>query len=510
MHHSILSPPTFQHHTSTTSYYLSYQATVTLARSTFTMASLPLTEDPVTKKKVVVCGAGIVGASIAYYLSRLGNPCIIIERTGIAAAASGKAGGFLGQSWNDGTPVEQLSRRSYDLHRELATQQLKAYDYGYRALDTFEIKGDMVASMLAALTTRKRRTRSAASATEAAATNNSNSNPNDNACDSSSSSSDAPPPAADDDSMSMSLLPSWLDANNITAVKALGSTADTAQVSPALLTDALIKEAVSLGCEFRLGTVERVVTIDVDQVDAAAAAESLSSSSNNDDTDNAADASPLTMSPRAIPGTTVLHRVTGVMVDGSLVEADVVVVAAGPWSNMFQDSFPILSRVTGSKANSIVLRPPASANITAHAIFFDFKDQAGQHVTPEIYPRPNGDVYCCGNVEPNAVLPDSAADIEPSPDKIAELKQIIDHVSPALAACDIQVQQACFLPSHASGMPLIGQLPHTSGAFVATGHTCWGILNGPATGEALAELIVCGKTTHVDLAPFDPCRVTTF
>ena len=31
-------------------------------------------------------------------------------------------------------------------------------------------------------------------------------------------------------------------------------------------------------------------------------------------------------------------------------------------------------------------------------------------------------------------------------------------------------------------------------------------MNGPATGEALAELIVDGQTTHVDLKPFDPAR----
>lgn len=38
------------------------------------------------------------------------------------------------------------------------------------------------------------------------------------------------------------------------------------------------------------------------------------------------------------------------------------------------------------------------------------------------------------------------------------------------------------------------------------GHTCWGILNGPATGEALAQLIVEGKPKYVDLKAFDPAR----
>ena len=45
------------------------------------------------------------------------------------------------------------------------------------------------------------------------------------------------------------------------------------------------------------------------------------------------------------------------------------------------------------------------------------------------------------------------------------------------------------------------------GAYVATGHNVWGILNAPATGEAMAELIVDGKAHTLDLNPFDPIRL---
>ena len=44
----------------------------------------------------------------------------MIERTGVACAASGKSGGFLARDWCDGTPVQALARRSFDLHAELA------------------------------------------------------------------------------------------------------------------------------------------------------------------------------------------------------------------------------------------------------------------------------------------------------------------------------------------------------------------------------------------------------
>jgi glycine/D-amino acid oxidase-like deaminating enzyme len=56
-------------------------------------------------------------------------------------------------------------------------------------------------------------------------------------------------------------------------------------------------------------------------------------------------------------------------------------------------------------------------------------------------------------------------------------------------------------------MPLVGRVPGVAGAYVATGHSVWGILNAPATGEALSELILDGAATSVDLAPFDPARM---
>ena len=50
-------------------------------------------------------------------------------------------------------------------------------------------------------------------------------------------------------------------------------------------------------------------------------------------------------------------------------------------------------------------------------------------------------------------------------------------------------------------------MPRSEGAYVATGHNVWGILNAPATGEAMAQLIADGVATTIDLAPFDPDRL---
>jgi hypothetical protein len=60
--------------------------------------------------RVVICGGGIIGAATAFYLAQQGVGATVIEREAVAAAASGKAGGFLALDWNDSSPVGPLAR----------------------------------------------------------------------------------------------------------------------------------------------------------------------------------------------------------------------------------------------------------------------------------------------------------------------------------------------------------------------------------------------------------------
>jgi glycine/D-amino acid oxidase-like deaminating enzyme len=80
-------------------------------------------------------------------------------------------------------------------------------------------------------------------------------------------------------------------------------------------------------------------------------------------------------------------------------------------------------------------------------------------------------------------------------------------VSSALAAAPILRRQACYRPVTDDGLPLIGRVPGVAGVYIATGHGPWGILNAPATGLALAELIAEGRASSVDLRQFDPTRL---
>ena len=357
--------------------------------------------------RVLICGGGVIGASIAYFLSRRGAEPIVIERTGVACAASGKSGGFLALDWCDGTPLETLARRSYALHAELPDRI--GGDWGYRRLTTY---GGLAGQRAA----RHRR---------------------------------GGVPGL-----------GWL-SDSVLLHNRLGTQATTAQVHPAAFTTAMLRAAEANGAELRIGQVTGLV--------------------------------------RGGGG----KRIVGVEVEGAVVGGDAVVIAMGPWSALAAEWLP-LPDVYGSKGHSLVFE--TGDKVSPDAIFLDYKDEDGRAYTPEVFPRRDGTTYFCG-VSSQPPLPVDPAEVAPDPGAIERLWAMCGRVSPVLGDARIVARQACFRPVTQDGLPLIGPVPGVGGAYVATGHSVWGILNAPATGEAMADLIMDGAARSVDLSPFDPGRL---
>lgn len=184
---------------------------------------------------------------------------------------------------------------------------------------------------------------------------------------------------------------------------------------------------------------------------------------------------------------------------GETVEGDAVVIAMGPWSN-----FKGLPHVYGLKGHSLVFRTGAA--IPAEALFLEYQEASGEVLTPEIFPRADGTVWACA-ISSTAALPPDPADVAADAGAHARLETLCRSLAPALARAPIVARQACFRPVTEDGLPLIGRVPGMDGIYVATGHSVWGMLNAPATGEAMAELILDGRTQHVDLAAFTPDRL---
>src|SRR5262245_20273295 len=85
--------------------------------------------------RVVICGGGVIGACTAYFLARRGIDVTVVERAEVAAAASGKAGGFLALDWCAGSPLDALARRSFTLHAVLPGEI--GCDWGYRRMTAY-------------------------------------------------------------------------------------------------------------------------------------------------------------------------------------------------------------------------------------------------------------------------------------------------------------------------------------------------------------------------------------
>jgi glycine/D-amino acid oxidase-like deaminating enzyme len=356
--------------------------------------------------KVLICGGGAIGTSAAYFLSRRGTEVVVIERSGVANAASGKSGGFLALDWCDGSPLAPLARRSFELHGELAAEL--GGDWGYRRMTTY---GGFATA------------------------------------------------GKDDGDRAPDL--GWL-SGTVHVGRRLGATDTTAQVHPAGFTRAMMAAAEAHGAELRQGEVTGLMR----------------------DGD----------------------RVTGVIADGEAIAGDAVVIAMGPWSILAAQWLP-LSGVYGLKGHSLVF--DTGPDVPPEALFIEFHEAGGAMSSPEVFPRTDGTTYVCG-VSSEVRLPVDPAEVAPDPVSIQRLEAMCRAMSPALAGAEILARQACFRPVTQDGLPLIGQVPGLDGAYVATGHSVWGILNAPATGEAMAELILDGAATTVDLSDFDPGRLPAF
>jgi glycine/D-amino acid oxidase-like deaminating enzyme len=188
---------------------------------------------------------------------------------------------------------------------------------------------------------------------------------------------------------------------------------------------------------------------------------------------------------------------------GEIVEGDAVVIAMGPWSILAARWLP-LPAVLGYKGHSLVFETGGS--IPAEALFLEYREASGEILTPELFPRADGTTWVCA-ISTIAPLPVDPNDVAADEGAHARLEALCRNISPALAAAPIKARQACFRPVTEDGLPLIGAVPGIEGAYVATGHSVWGMLNAPATGEAMSELIMDGAARRVDLAPFAPGRL---
>jgi len=249
-------------------------------------------------------------------------------------------------------------------------------------------------------------------------------------------------------------LPGWVDGN-VSKSNNIGETSNTAQVHPYLFTNALVDSAKTKGAVVKIGCVQGFEVVD--------------------------------------------DQVKGVIVDGEVMLADAVVIAMGPWTKYALKYLGIDNvNFFSYRAHSITMRP--TTQITPHALFLNYSDIDGKAYEPEVYPRPDGQVYVCG-MSDNHELPEDPNDVTPNENSIQKLKSITNSIISTLSECEIEHKQVCYLPTPEDSKPILGKISNFQNAYIATGHTCWGILNSLVTGLLMSELILDGNTS-IDISKF--------
>lgn len=418
------------------------------------------------KKNIVIVGGGIIGSSTAYFLSRHPkyNPNIhsihLIEGTKIAAGASGKAGGLLAL-WAYPSCLVPLS---FSLHAELAKKHSGAENWGYRRLGVGELsaRGRVIKPKATSSGDVKGTSEGTSSLLSADGNVDGNVSLQKRTQESLKLLKRAGLPEDLD----------WFADECVQAYDAMGTPENTAQVHPQLFTTSIAKLAEEKGVKITMGRVEKINK-------SSTGVQSVSYIPQGED-------------------------------QSKTIEATDVVLTAGPWTSSLLPEAPI----SALRAHSVTIQP--TRPVSAYAIFTsislpkDFRDgvkSRTQHVTPEIYARPNNEIYACGEGDHMVPLPATAADVETDQKRCQDVVDYVSSISDELRDGKVMERQACYLPQVVgSGGPLIGPT-NTKGLWLAAGHTCWGIQNGPGTGKLMSEFVMDGKASSAKISSLDPRRV---
>ena len=228
----------------------------------------------------------------------------------------------------------------------------------------------------------------------------------------------------------------WVKEGLTTAYSAMAPDGDTAQVHPYLFTTSMLDLAKERGATLVSGRATGIQKVN-EQVTGVAYVSSDSSEM------------------QTLPATTV-------------------VVAAGAWSPRLVNRLPIST----TRAHSITIRPDASVTISPYVLFTEISLPSHRApVSPEIYARPDSEVYLCGPGD-DFPLPNSVDEVVVDQDACDSIRMHGASISDELRDGTVEKRQACYLPlvSRAGG-PIIGPAPTIAkGLVIATGHTCWVIM----------------------------------
>jgi sarcosine oxidase, subunit beta len=192
-------------------------------------------------------------------------------------------------------------------------------------------------------------------------------------------------------------------------------------------------------------------------------------------------------------------HVVGVETDQGVIATRRVVVVAGAWANQLFEPLGI----------ELGLYPRQSRI----AIFRWAADRSPQHPTyidhaNHLWARPIDGNCTLGGAEvgqPVLVDPEDFAETV-TQDFIDMTRRQLSKRIPSIARSTARGNWACALMGSQDARPVIGALEQYEGLYTMAGDNGTSFKTAPAIGKCLAELMLDGRASTVDLAPFRPSR----
>lgn len=177
-----------------------------------------------------------------------------------------------------------------------------------------------------------------------------------------------------------------------------------------------------------------------------------------------------------------------------------VLICAGPWSRQLYPFAPII----GLQQHSVILRPPRP--LPGYMPFTEMSFPATatkrvQYITSEISTRPNNTIWVASGTGTCYELLGTADDIIPDKEACDEIITNAGAISRALLVADVCEHQPCYLRNIEGGVPgpILGGTD-IAGLWIAAGHSCWGIQNGPGTGKIMSEFVFERSAKSADVS----------
>jgi len=191
-------------------------------------------------------------------------------------------------------------------------------------------------------------------------------------------------------------------------------------------------------------------------------------------------------------------RVRGARTTRGPIEAPVVVAATGPWTRRLLQPLGIELPIETEYHEIAVLRNPPRLSTTGCACI---DSTLGIYFRPEI-----GGLTLVGGLSgPRGADPDLYGDVASS-GSLAEMAMSIARRIPAMAEAGVAHGITGLYDMTPDSRPLLGELPACRGLHVAAGFSGMGFKIAPAVGLVLAELLLDGAGTTVDISAFSPTR----